>query len=79
MSDRPRDATGVPLSIDAPRMGTSEQLHEAYRKRAGLIALLGTCLCRFPVVIHETASSHHPACPSELMYASIEKAKETSR
>jgi hypothetical protein len=72
VNDTPRDATGVPLAVDAARAvsGGRARREAAYRERAWRIALLGSCICTWPIDVAPTASGHHIACPAELMLSS---------
>ncbi len=48
-----------------PSRGTKELHAEAYRRRAGMIGTLASCICTWPIEIDDTtASGHAPACPS---------------
>lgn len=49
------------------------QLEQAYRERAGMIGMLSSCLCAFPLVIVPTPSGHEPWCPSEGLRRSYER------
>lgn len=50
------------------------QLEAAYRERAGIIGMLGSCLCAYPLVFLPTPSGHEPWCPSEGLRRSREAA-----
>jgi len=65
----PTDATGVPLTEDALRAvgGSRARLDAAYRTRAWTIAMLVSCICCHPNEEYNTATGHHPHCPSHLM------------
>ena len=47
----------------------------AFRERAWLQAMLGSCLCLYPLVKAATASEHDEWCPSHGLYLSSEIVK----
>lgn len=40
---------------------------EAYRRRAGMIGALGSCICTWPLDVEPTPTGHHEACPAHFM------------
>lgn len=52
------------------KLADRKELHSnAYRARAGVIGILQSCICAYPVVQEETSSGHSDACPSHLIIA----------
>jgi hypothetical protein len=48
---------------------------EAFRVRAGMIAVLQSCLCTYPVENHDTETGHAFECPGhhhEMKYRELE-------
>lgn len=45
----------------------NKTLRAAFRKRAGIIGRLQSCLCAYPVVREKTSSEHHEMCPAHRM------------
>jgi hypothetical protein len=46
---------------------TKELMALAYRERAGLIGLLGSCICLYPLEKEPTSSGHSEFCPAHRM------------
>lgn len=42
-----------------------KRMDAAYRLRAGMIGVLASCLCDYPLERYATESGHHEKCPSE--------------
>jgi hypothetical protein len=66
----PTDATGVPLTKEARKAvrGAPARHAEAYRRRAGIVGELLSCICTYPLDVDQlTVSGHDPHCPSEFM------------
>lgn len=49
---------------------------EAFRVRAGMQALLLSCLCCYPLVKAETESEHQEWCPAHRLWHSMRAAKK---
>lgn len=62
------------LAAGKPR----EVMERALRLRAGIIGALSSCLCSFPVELHETSSQHHATCPAHHIIESAKRAAEAS-
>lgn len=45
-------------------------LQAAFRKRAGMVGRLLSCVCAYPLKKEPTQSGHHEACPSHSMFLS---------
>lgn len=50
--------------MPAPRRTKRVRLAEAFRVRAGTIALLTCCRCEYPLKQYETATFHSADCPA---------------
>lgn len=44
-----------------------ELLDEAYRARAGMIGILGSCTCAYPLVAYPEKTQHAVECPAHYM------------
>ena len=42
-------------------------LDAAYRERQGMIAILGSCLCAFPMIEYPESTGHAIECPAHYM------------
>ncbi len=46
---------------------------KAFRTRAGMIGLLQSCLCGYPLLEADTISKHEEWCPSHMLHLSYER------
>jgi hypothetical protein len=51
-----------------------KRMYEAFRLRAGMIGILQSCLCDYPLGKYETPSGHDEVCPSTGLFASLQRA-----
>jgi hypothetical protein len=54
-------------------------LADAFRERAGMIGLLQSCLCAFPLVEASTDSKHEQWCPSHQLFLSKQIVNDRKR
>lgn len=51
---------------------------EAYRARAGVIGIMTSCICTYPVEQEATSTGHSEFCPSHLMITARAAAKDAA-
>lgn len=51
-----------------------KRLGEAFKLRAGMIGMLQSCLCDYPLTSYTTPSAHSDQCPSHALFASLQRA-----
>lgn len=61
------------LSKDAQReVRAAPKRHaEAYRRRAGMIGALMSCVCTWPLDVEPTPTGHHAACPANAVLSKV--------
>jgi 23S rRNA maturation mini-RNase III len=52
------------------------QREQAFRIRAGMQAVLGSCLCLVPLELYETESTHASWCPGNAIWLSQREAEK---
>lgn len=52
-----------------------DQREAAFRERAGMIGMLQSCLCLFPLARASTASGHEEWCPADALHRSAAEVK----
>lgn len=77
--DGSRQAMAAVLAdrAELTRLRSRRRMDAAFRLRAGMIGVLQSCLCDYPLEAYPTSSGHHAGCPSHALHESIVRAGES--